>query len=326
MRPNNGLKEKTNREGFVENDAQRRLRRIVLGALTPLEVERKRDKDNIRRITTTGRNPETARIRKPLQNLRDAAVKRHVADEFNPIIDQIEHDYDELRGIMLRAGLSGMGLAIVFHEVQQGVRSLCDLIENDGAREVVLARSHELSRLLGGFADLVRKGERRPYSLKRLVRRVLAINRVRFRRHRVRLQCPVVDDNTPEIRSQFMFGLTLGALNNLLDNAFYWLSVRWPGDRTESPGRAIHVGLHPDLAGGPAVVVADTGPGFTDPPDELTHPFFSRRPEGMGVGLFYANMVMEMTGGRLAFPDAGEADVPAEFTGAVVALIFPKEV
>ena len=157
-----GLKEKTNHEGFGENDAQRRLRRIVLGALTPLEVERKRDKDNIRRITTSGRNPETARIRKPLQNLRDAAVKRHVADEFNPIIDQIEHDYDELRGIMLRAGLSGMGLAIVFHEVQQGVRSLCDLIENDGAREVVLARSHELSHLLGGFADLVRKGERRP--------------------------------------------------------------------------------------------------------------------------------------------------------------------
>ena len=321
-----GLREKTNREGFVENDAQRRLRRIVLGALTPLEVERKRDKDNIRRLTTSGRNPEAVRIRKPLRKLRDAAIKRQLSDEFNPIIDQIEHDYDELRGIMLRAGLSGMGLAIVFHEVQQGVRSLCDLIESDGERAIVLARARELSRLLGGFADLVRKGERRSYSLNRLVRRVVAINRVRFRRHMVRLHCPVVEDDTPEIRSRFVFGLALGALNNLLDNAFYWLSVRWPRGRSESPGPAIHLGMSLDLAEGPAVIVADTGPGFMDEPDEVTHPFFSRRPEGMGVGLFYANMVMEMTGGRLAFPDAREADVPAEFTGAVVALIFPKEV
>ena len=47
-----GLIEKTSREGFVENAAFRRLQRIVTGALTPFEVERKRNKDNIRRLRT----------------------------------------------------------------------------------------------------------------------------------------------------------------------------------------------------------------------------------------------------------------------------------
>ena len=318
------LKEKTNREGFVENPALGRLKRIVLGALTPLQVERKKDKDNIRSLTNRGRDPETRRIRQPLQQLRAAARKRKVDDELEPLIDQVERDYDELRDSMLRAGLSGVGLAIVFHEVEHGVRALCDLIEGDGEYEAVRSRARELARVLGGFTDLLRKGTRRSNSLKRLIRRVRDINQVRFRKHRVRLDCPALEDDAPDIKSNFVFGLALGALNNLLDNAFYWLRVRWP-DETELPGRAIHISVNLELGGGPAIVVADTGPGLTDEPEELIRPFFSRRPEGMGVGLYYANLVMELGDGRLAFPDAREADVPEEFGGAVSALVFPRE-
>ena len=320
-----GLKEKTNREGFVENAALMRLKQIVLGALTPLEVEREKDKNNIRRITSGGRDPETKRIRQPLQQLRAVARRRKVDDELEPLIDKVERDYDDLRDSMLRAGLSGVGLAIVFHEVEHGVRGLCDLIDAGGEYEVIRSRARELAGILEGFADLLRKGKRRPNSLKSLVRRVRDINRVRFRKHGVRLVCPALEDDAPDVRSSFVFGLALGALNNLLDNAFYWLRVRWPGENVDPPGRAIHLSINRDLADGPAIVVADTGPGLLDTPDELIRPFFSRRPEGMGLGLYYANLVMELGAGRLAFPDAGEADVPGEFNGAVLALVFPQE-
>ena len=320
-----GLVEKTNREGFVENPAFRRLQRIVTGALTPLEVERKKDKDNIRRLTASGGDAETVRIRRPLQQLRAVARGSNVAVEIKPLIDKVERDYDELRDTMLRAGLSGMGLAIVFHEVEHGVRALCDLIEKGGDQDAIRARARELARVLGGFADLLRKGKRRPYSLNNLIRRVHDINRVRFRKHHVKLHCPVLDEGAPRVMSSFVFGLALGALNNLLDNAFYWLRVRWPEESADPPRRAIHMDINVDLAEGPAVVVADTGPGFSDDPEDLTRPFFSRRPEGMGVGLYYANLVMELGDGSLLFPDAREADVPREFDGAVLALVFPKE-
>lgn len=319
-----GLIEKTNREGFVENPAFWRLRRIVTGALTPLEVERKKDKENIRKLTTSGRDIETDRIKQPLQELRTVARKSNAADEIEPLIDKVERDYNEFRDAMLRAGLSGLGLAVVFHEVEHGVRALCDLIEKGGERAAIRTRARELARALGGFADLLRKGTRRPNSLNRLIHRVRDINHVRFRKHHVRLDCPVLEEDAPDVRSSFVFGLALGALNNLLDNSFYWLRVRWSEDDTDPPGRAIHVSVNDDLADGPAIVVADTGPGFTDEPEELTRPFFSRRPEGMGVGLYYANLVMELGDGRLAFPDAREADVPEEFDGAVVALMFPE--
>ena len=319
------LKEKTNREGFVENPAFGRLKQIVLGALTPLEVEREKDKNNIRKVTSGGRDPETRRIRQPLQQLRAAARRRKVDDEFEPLIDKVERDYDELRDSMLRAGLSGVGLAIVFHEVEHGVRALCDLIDAGGEYKAIRTRARELAGILEGFADLLRKGKRRPNSLKNLVRRVRDINRVRFRKHGVRLVCPALEDGAPDVRSSFVFGLALGALNNLLDNAFYWLRVRWPEENDDPPGRAIHLSINLDLADGPAIVIADTGSGLVDTPDELIRPFFSRRPEGMGLGLYYANLVMELGDGRLAFPDAGEADVPEEFNGAVLALIFPQE-
>ncbi len=317
------LKEKTNREGFVENAALGRLKQIVLGALTPLEVERGKDKNHIRRIVGGAQDRETKLIKRPLQQLRTAAHKHNLKDELEPLIDKLERDYDELRDSMLRAGLSGMGLAVFFHEVEHGVRGLYELIETGGEREAIRQRARELAGILGGFADLLRKGERRRNGLKDLIRRVRDINRVRFRKHHVRLECPALGDDVPDATTSFVFGLALGALNNLLDNAFYWLPVRWPeGDASE---RAIHLSVNLDMAPGPSIVVADTGPGLVDGPDDLIRPFFSRRPEGMGLGLYYAHLVMELGGGRLAFPDRSEAEIPEAFDGAVVALVFPQD-
>lgn len=317
------LTEKTNREGFVENDAYRRLRQIVLGALAILEVERKIDKDNIRALTGKGHDLEAEQIAQPLEALREAAREHHLSKELDPLIDKAEKNYSEMRDTMLRAGLSGMGLAVVFHEIEQGVRVLHDAIEAGGNLQAVQIQARELVRILDGFTELLRKGDRKANSIKHLIRRVRDINRVRFRNHKVRLVCPALEDEAPDIEREFAFGLLLGALNNLLDNAFYWLQVRWP----DGPGdteRAIYINVAPDFAEGPAIIVADNGPGLRDDPERLTRPFFSRRPDGMGVGLYYTNMVMELNGGRLAFPQADEADVPTGFDGAVLALVFGK--
>jgi C4-dicarboxylate-specific signal transduction histidine kinase len=80
-----------------------------------------------------------------------------------------------------------------------------------------------------------------------------------------------------------------------------------------------------DLQGGPAIVVADNGPGFgNDDPEDLIAPFFSRRNGGMGLGLYIVNEVMRVNKGRLVFPGPGDLELPDEFNGAVVALQFPQ--
>lgn len=320
-----GLTEKTNREGFVENGAYRRLRQIVLGAIAVLEIERKEDKDRIRSLTGKGKDPEANRIRRPLEELRVVTRKHKVADELDPYITKIETDYNDMRETMLRAGLSGLGMAVVFHEVERGVRVLYETIEKTRDITKVRTQAKELVRMLDGFSELLRKGDRRHRSLRLLLTRARDLNRVRFRTHSVRCVCPTLTNGNSDAEPSFTFGLVLGALNNILDNSFYWLRVRWPDIQEKPSPRAIYLDINHDLGPGPALIIADTGPGLQDEPERLIRPFFSRRPDGMGLGLYYANLVMELNGGRLLFPDAADLQVPKEFSGAAIALVFNKD-
>ena len=59
------LVEKTNREGFVENDACARLRDIVLGALGAMEAERRFDKKEIRRQLKKVPDPTALELKSP---------------------------------------------------------------------------------------------------------------------------------------------------------------------------------------------------------------------------------------------------------------------
>ena len=86
-------------------------------------------------------------------------------------------------------------------------------------------------------------------------------------------------------------------------------------------------GRREDLPEGPAIVVADNGVGFqNDEPADMTRPFFTRKPDGMGLGLYYANLAMELNGGRLAFPQREEIDLPHGYDGAITALIFKRSI
>jgi nitrogen fixation/metabolism regulation signal transduction histidine kinase len=110
--------------------------------------------------------------------------------------------------------------------------------------------------------------------------------------------------------------LIIAILMNLIDNSIWWLENK--GARN----KRIFIGTSTDLPGGPAIVVADNGPGFIDPPEYLCRPFFTRRPDGMGLGLHIASEVMKAHGGRLEIPNEDDVEVPEGFDGAVVALVF----
>ena len=121
-----------------------------------------------------------------MEELRAAARRHKVSEQLDPLIDKVENDYNEMRDIMLRAGLSGMGLAVVFHEIERGVRVLYDAIEGGSKPDNLQNQARELVRILDGFTELLRKGDRSANSLKHLIRRTRDINRVRFRNHNVR--------------------------------------------------------------------------------------------------------------------------------------------
>ena len=96
------LREKTNREGFVDNDACVRLRQVVMGAIGAMEEERNKDKDEIRQELANGPDTVISDIDKPIQKLRKALDDRGVRKTFEPYITRIERDYIEMQEILCR--------------------------------------------------------------------------------------------------------------------------------------------------------------------------------------------------------------------------------
>ena len=321
------LVEKTNREGFVENEACTQLRRLVLGALAALEEERQFDKERIRQLTNKPNDPETVRIEKPIEELRRAIERQGMKEKFENYLVNIENDYRSMQETLLSAGMSGLNLAVVFHEVERGVRALHQVISEGANMESAARQARDLMRLLDGFAMLLRRDSKRQHSGKKLVSAARQFNVLRLRHHGIRFVCPLLEGDEDGFQSRFAFSLVLGALNNLIDNALYWLRVRWPNlpAQNESPERKLYIGVSHDFEAGPTIIVADNGVGFQgDDPENLVRPFFTRKPEGMGLGLYYANLAMELNEGQLVFPQPGEIEIPNGFDGAVVALMFKE--
>jgi signal transduction histidine kinase len=320
-----GLVEKTNREGFVENDAADRLRRVVLGALATLETERQIDKDKIRALTDLGaKDSNTAGIQKPIKELRLALKQQGLGETFERYVAKIEHDYESMQETLLSAGMSGLNLAVIFHEVERGVRALHQVIADRQNPAEAERQARDLMHLLDGFAVLLRRDSKKKHSARKLLDAARRFNVLRFRHHQIELVAPLLADGGAGFEARFSFGLVLGALNNLIDNAIYWMRVRWP-DADQAGARStrrLYLGISSELDAGPSIVVADNGPGFHDDPEQIVRPFFSRRPSGMGLGLYYANLAMELNSGRLTFPQLGDVDLPDGFDGAVVALSF----
>lgn len=321
------LVEKTNREGFVENDALDRLQSIVLGAIATFEPERRSDKDRIRRETQGLDDSPTDRVVRTFAQLRRSLDKEGRLEAFAPRLARIERGYETMQEVLTKAGISGLNLALVFHEVDRGVRALYHQIVAGTDRDVLARQARHLTELLDGFSGLLRRGKKRKHSLNEIALAAQQIHSLRLARHRVSLDGFLSDrDGGDSVRdgslhSKLYFHLAVGALNNLIDNSIYWLKVRWPEAAANT--RKLYIGLSDDFELGPALVVADNGIGLQgDDPADLARPFFTRRPTGMGLGLYYVNMAMELCGGRCVFPHPGEVSLPEGYDGAAVALLF----
>lgn len=321
------LVEKTNREGFVDNDACRNLQDIVLGVLGTLEDQRHRDKDRIRHLSGRAGDRVGARIDKPIQALKRAIKRQGMQEKLGKHVARIERNYQEMQETLLSAASSGLNLAVIFHEVERNLRELHKVISAGADWETAARLAQHSVSLLDGFGSLLRRHTKQERSGRKLIEAALRYNAMRFRHHRVAVECPLLDGKGEGFRAKFAFGMMVGVLGNLIDNALYWTRIRWPDDPEpgKDPDRRLYIGVSQNLGSGSSIVVADNGVGLReDDPDQLVRPFFTRKPDGMGLGLYYANLAMDAHEGQLAFPQPGQVQVPEEYDGAIIVLSFKE--
>lgn len=315
------LKEKTNREGFIENDAFYELRYAIICALTDFEAERNKDKRTLRSVLSIppGRHGENPRKKKTtdelINDLKSAVQEKNLGSQIGDLVNKVAVSYKETRDVLLSSAGAGLGLVTVFHELERGVRNLHESIVSEQTVDQLKEQSKGLVSLLRGAMYMVSKGKMEKVLASRLVSFASITQELRFKHHNIRFINGFENSPEKDFEVRGVRRMLTATLVNLIDNAIYWSS------QTEEGEAIIWVGPSMDLDG-PAIVVADTGPGIIDSPEDLIQPFYSRKSDGMGIGLYYSDMMMKSHEGRLAFPEKAAVDVPEKCNGALVAMIF----
>jgi signal transduction histidine kinase len=312
-----GLIEKTNREGFVENNAYRDFRDAIHFAIKQAEHERNLDKDRIRKAYAENKDKEP--VLDEIAQLREEVKERELEKDLGKYLDRIEVQYKDVLNRLLVAAGAGLNLSVVLHEVEKRIADLLQAVERGDKQSSLIEKAKTLSDMVDGITWLTRSSGPSVVKASTLISQAELNWKFRFQHHEIKIVNGFsLDDPDPEFAVKCNRRLIMGALMNLIDNAIYWLGTR-------ASGRKLYLGTTYELNSKPGILVADNGPGFIDPPEYLVEPFVTRKPDGMGLGLHIAHEVMKQHKGQLAFLYRGDVTLPKEFTGAALLLEFPKE-
>lgn len=323
----NQLNEKTNREGFDENVEYRRFRLIISSIFEKFFMLHKDDRKSLDNYLDDVRE-----IKKPspedtfdvvIKELQETIEKKGLKEKLGNKIAYIGAEYTRMREVTLNAGLKGLNLSVIFHEVEREIISLNKAIKQKESEVELSKRSEQLVKLLEGFQPLLRRNEVTTFEISKVIKNSSKQLENRLKYHNVILSAPVLTGENLNFKVTAPYGLILASLQNLLDNSIHWsrLRVEKHKDGITQPGIGIFT-LVDWFEEGPALVIADNGTGFSLAPDDAVSPFVTDRPGGSGLGLYYVNMVMENIGGRLLILTPEELELPQVYDGAAVVLIF----
>lgn len=315
------LKEKTNREGFIEDDAFNDFKDAVRFALNIFIRERNIDKGKISKSYSKNKSKSVHNLNKSIESAIDAANEYIQNDdqrkEMIKKLNDIEFEYNKIRDILIRSANVGLNFSSVMHEIDKTAALLIASINNKNY-EAAEALGQRLSEIINGFIKISKTKKPCLFKASQPIKFIENTMKYRFNSHGISIQCPSSDLK--------IFGsaeVITSLLLNLIDNAIFWT------DMNEKISKKITVFATDSIPGFASIVVADSGPGFNMPADIAVEPFISGKPDGgMGLGLHIVNQYLISINGALKFPDLEELNVPDEidkssYKGACVAICIP---
>lgn len=317
------LIEKTNREGFVNNDAYKALKNSLEHVVRIVEIVRESDKRRLKNIY--GPTPKSEPVMSLLAEAKEY-VERKV--EPSPVKKQvvkylikIEDDYKRVNENLLKAAGAGLSMSVVIHEVEKIISEVVRVLNSENASERALKLVKHLSSLIDGYAEIVRRSNQREEDITEIIEQAVFNTEYRLNAHKVEIvkKYRAYKGNKKVKLSR---SLIIGSLMNLVDNSIYWLNKAAMSDLELK--QKILIDLQEDKKY-IYLVFSDNGTGFVIPTEDVTEPFVSAKPDGIGLGLHITSEVMAAQDGHLIFPDYGDFELPEEFKkGATVVLAFKK--
>ena len=318
------LKEKTNREGFIENEAYFAFVDAVTYALDLITRYRNTDKRRLINIYKKDKRviePVLSDLSSAVEIVKDKVSDEKAREDILHYLNRVNDQYIEVRDILIRSANAGLNLGGVIHDMEKQVDALISCIENNNF-ESVKNIALNLEHIISGYTVFLKKTSIKTTNVSTIVSAVIDNNKFRFADHRIKIY-----SNRKKVDFEAKLSQTesIGALTNLIDNSIYWVS------QSRQDDRKIYVYITDEIDNYISIIVCDNGCGFKIPPEQALRPFITGKPlnTGMGLGLHIAHEVMQAMKGKLLILDANEIDLPDtakkyQINKAVVALCFPE--
>ena len=325
---NPNIQDKSSREGLKENNAYFQLKTTIINILRSVENDRYNYRVHYSRISNKEKNPKVNRerisneiifiIRSHTNNLE---IEKEVRDKLSSISKSVEEEEEMLESqkiaLHVMYGVGIMSTYIVHEEsnLSNSINSAANNINRTikgatsaGQLTVVGPKLIELTRdvdtlktsndkLMEMRKSLVTVTGKKPGKKKISVRKVYdqleSIFSIELRQKNISL--------TPVIKADQIVaheGDVFIALFNVIGNSIYWV-------QTVNPPRQISFECYSSEEYW-HIEIEDNGPGVSEEDAESIFDLnFTRKQDGMGIGLFLAKESMERTGGEILLKRTG---------------------
>jgi signal transduction histidine kinase len=318
-----GLKEKTNREGFIENESYKMFVDAVNFALTLFVRLRNEDK-----FILTSLYKKIKVVEPVLSDLGEVidVVEERIQDpetksDVLKYLYRINEQYKTVKETLIKSANAGLNLSVVIHEIEKQVAALIGFAERKDVDNVI-ALAKRLEKIVRGYSSMIRKSSINELSLNKLVQTAVDNYFFRFSDHNIKV---TINSDEPNIFALCSEAETVSIITNILDNSIFWLTY------ARKENREISIYITTQIREHYSIVISDNGPGFNIPPEIATQPFISGKPNnmGMGLGLHISTEMMHAMKGELLFLDEDEIVFPDYLkkngiNKAIVVLCFPK--
>ena len=314
----NCLIEKTNREGFIRNNAYDIFYTIVKWILSEIKTTRLVDRNKWvqfnKRSSKNLFDEKVNNFKSIINNidLNDEVKRKYLLEE----VDKLEEKYEEDKKILLIPAGVGMTASFALHEIEKLVPRMQDAVKHTPfSKEIIIDQVEELKQYVDGIISVLRKGGETSINVKEVVDKAFSNYRMKLVDRKIEYSI-FIDDQVNNLACEKRLLITI--LMNIIDNSIYWLDTSYKTKKL--------ILLHALFVDGKTtLVIADNGPGFKDDVADLIRPFFTRKLDGIGIGLYLIDTIMLKYGKFEIIQDENEKKelgIPNEYDGAIVKLTF----
>ncbi len=311
------LIEKSNREGFVENEAYKEFKNVIKSSIDNFLSYRNADKDYLKKDKKEKREPVVDDIKQLKIKIDLSEINTKDKKDMMNCLDRIESDYSRVKEVSLLTSTAGMSYGIVIHEIEKIIKEISLRVITENTSLEFKNTIYHLSDIIQNYSNLIRQKKQENCSLLEIIKQAKFNCGYRLSAHNIEM---IINENFDK-HVKCSYNLLVGAILNIIDNSIWWLH------KYKIENKKIYICVAKYKPNYVSIVIADNGKGFTIDPADAIKPFVTQKNGGIGLGLNIVNEVMISHNGLLEFPEASEiVEIPKEFEkGAIVTLNFKEE-